>query len=147
MTPRHFNRAEWRADGFGLMLVVGRGRAFDYLAWYHAVMAAEVVPTIPDREKLVGDIRWAAPPAYGTCSPAQFRKMELAEVGVFPVDPARLDYFFPHLAPGTAYAINDISVANNMEIRRQEAHPRWRRPDGKLELIVYPSAPTLAELM
>jgi hypothetical protein len=23
----------------------------------------------------------------------------------------------------------------------------WRRPDGKLELIVYPPPPTLAELM
>ena len=63
--------------------------------------------------------------------------MEHAELGVFPVDPAHIVHFFPHLAPGTAYAINDISIANNMEIGRQKARRRWRRPDGKLELIAY----------
>ena len=52
MTSRNLKRAEWRPDGFGLMLVISRGRAFDYLAWYHAVTAAEVVSAVPDREKL-----------------------------------------------------------------------------------------------
>ncbi len=117
------------------MLIVGRGRAFDYLAWYHAARAAEVVSAVPDRETLVGDIRWV-PPAYGTCSPAHFRKMELIEIGVFPVNPPRIDY-----------AINDISIVGSREIGRPEGRRRWRRPDGKLELIVYPPPPTLAELM
>jgi len=146
LTPKYFNRAEWHPDGFGLMLIVGCGRAFDYLAWYHAARAAEVVSAVPDQETRVGDIRWV-PPAYGTCSPAHFRKMELIEIGVFPVNPPRIEYFFSHLAPGTAYAINDISIVGSMEIGRPEGRRRWRRPDGKLELIVYPPPPTLAELM
>jgi hypothetical protein len=80
MGPKRFDRAKWRPDGFGLMLVIGRGRAFDYLAWYQAATSVEVVPSIPDRTSLVGGIRWGLP-IYGTCNPAHFRKMELEEIG------------------------------------------------------------------
>jgi len=93
MGPKQFDRTKWRPDGFGLMLVIGRGRAFDYLPWYQAATSAEVVPSIPDRTNLVGEIRWGLP-FYGTCNPAHFRKMELAEIGVFPIDQARIDRFF-----------------------------------------------------
>src|SRR5689334_17079548 len=31
MPAKRFDRAAWSADGFGLMLIVDRGRAFDYL--------------------------------------------------------------------------------------------------------------------
>jgi len=144
---KRFDRAAWHSDGFGLMLIIGRGRAFGYLAWYNAATATEVVAAIPDREALVRDIRWAAPPGYGTCGPDHFRKMELVALGVFPVDPARLDHFYPHRAPGTVYAASDISIANDMEIRRRAPRAAWPGPDGKLEVFVYPGPPTLAELM
>ena len=144
---KRFDRAAWHSDGFGLMLIIGRGRAFGYLAWYNAATATEVVAAIPDREALVRDIRWAAPPGYGTCGPDHFRKMELVALGVFPVDPARLDHFYPHRATGIVQAASDISIANNMEIRERRPRAAWRRPDGKLEVFVYPGPPTLAELM
>jgi hypothetical protein len=147
MGAKYFDRSKWSPDGFGLMLVIGRGRAFGYLAWCQAAPSIEVVPSIPDRTKLIGEIRWGLP-IYGTCSPAHFRKIELEEIGVFPINPARLDHFFPHLAQGTTYAIHDISLANGMKISGREVAPRrWRRPDGKLERIVYPPRPTIAELM
>ena len=128
------------------MLIVGYGRAFGYLAWYRAIVAAAAVAAIPDRETLVRDIRWPAPPTYGTCNPAHFRKIELVELGVFPADPARVDHFYPHPAPGTAYAASDISIANGMNIGKRTPRHFWRRPDGKLEVIVYPPAPNLIEL-
>jgi len=146
MPAKRFDRAAWHPDGFGLMLVLRRGRAFGYLPWYSAVKAAEVVPAVPDREALVGSIRWAAPPFYGTCNPARFRKMELSEVGVFQVDPARADHFFPHLASATVYAVADISIVDHMEIGRHESRPWWRRLDGKMEPIVFPPAPNLIDL-
>ena len=146
MGPRYFDRALWSPDGCGLMLIIGRGRAFDYLAWYQAVISIEVVPSIPNRTNIVEEIRWGLP-IYGTCSPAHFRKIELEKIGVFPIDPARRDHFFPHLAQGTSYAIGDISIANNMEIKGRKVVHRWRRPDGKLEQINYPPPPTIAELM
>jgi hypothetical protein len=72
--------------------------------------------------------------------------MELVELGAFSVDPARVDHFYPHRAPGTVYAASDISIANGMDIRKRTPRHFWRRPDGKLELIVYPPAPNLIEL-
>jgi len=146
LSAKQFNRSEWHSEGFGLMLVITRARAFDYLPWYHAATSLELVAAIPDRAKLLDEIRWGQP-IYGTCNPAHFRKMELAEIGVFPIDRARIDHFFPHLAPGTVYAVQDISIVNAMEIPGDQRPHRWRRPDGKLELIAYPPRPTIAELM
>jgi len=146
MGPKYFDRSKWFPDGFGLMLVIGRARAFDYLAWYQAAPSVEVVPSVPDHTNLMGEICWGLP-IYGTCSPAHFRKIELEEIGVFPIIPARLDHFFPHLAQGTTYAIHDISLANGMKITGRQGERRWRRPDGKLERIVYPPRPTIVELM
>lgn len=145
MPAKRFDRAAWHPDGFGLMLVLGRGRAFGHLAWYSAVKAAEIVPAAPDREALAGSIRWVAP-FYGTCNPLHFRKLELSPVGVFRLDPARVEHFFPHLATGDHYAISDISIVGGMKIVEREPRRRWRRPDGKLELVVYPQAPDLIEL-
>ena len=42
MPAKRFDRAAWSPDGFGPMLIVGRGRAFGYLAWYSAVGVAEL---------------------------------------------------------------------------------------------------------
>lgn len=148
LSPKRFDRSQWRPDGFGLMLVIGHGRALDYLPWYHAATALAVEPSIPERARLVGEIRWGLP-IYGTASPAPLRKkMEIEELGVFPLDPERIDHFFPHLAPGTVYAVQDISLCGDMEITgRMKAGHHWRRPDGKLERIVWPPRPTIAELM
>jgi hypothetical protein len=55
--------------------------------------------------------------------------------------------FLPPLAPGTVYATQDISLADGMEIPGHKRPHRWQRSDGKLELIVYPPRPTIAELM
>jgi len=146
LSPKRFDRSSWHPDGFGLMLVIGRGSVFDYLPWYHALISREAFAAIPDRAKLLGENRWSLP-VYGSCNPAHFRKLELEQIGVFPIDPQRVDYFFPHLAPGTVYAVSDISIANAMEIKsRPEPGHHWRRPDGKLERIVYPPRPTIAEL-
>jgi len=147
LRPKHFDRAKWSPDGLGLMLVVARGSAFEFLPWYRGAISLAVVPAIPDRAKLVGEIRWSVP-AYGAFHAAHFRKMELAAIGVFPLDPARVEHFYPHQGPGTVYAVNDISLANGMEItNKPDKGHHWRRPDGKLERIVYPPRPTLAELM
>ena len=146
-SAKRFDRSAWHPDGLGLMLVIGRGSVFGYLPWYHAVISRRAFAAIPDRPTLLEENRWGLPD-YGTCNPAHFRKMELAEIGVFPIDAERVAYFFPHLAPGTVYAIKDISIANRMAIKSgPEPGRHWRRPDGKVERIVYPPRPTIAELI
>ena len=149
LSPKRFDRSQWHPDGFGLMLVIGRGRAFGYLPWYIGATSPVAAPSIPDRTSLIGEIRWGYS-IYGSFNPVHFQRMELQELGVFPLDPARIDHFWPHLAPGTVHATQDISMANNMEIRElpEKASHAWRRPDGKIERIVYPpQRPTIADLM
>jgi hypothetical protein len=46
-----------------------------------------------------------------------------------------------------SYAIQDISITDNMKIEARDVPRRWRRPELKLERIVYPPPPTIAELM
>ena len=127
-------------DGFGLMLIVGHGRAFGYLAWYHAIITAEVVAAIPDRETLVRDIRWAAPPAYGTCNPAHFRKMELVELGVFPVDPCcrdRVQCIWPRRDP--AGCLGRLERCPGVLVARSAyRHSRHRRLAGRAGPSVLP---------
>lgn len=146
LSPKRFDRLAWHPDGFGLMLIIGCGSVFDYLPWYHAIISRQAFPAIPDRPQLLDENRWSLP-VYGNCNPAHFRRMELTEIGVFPIDPERVAYFFPHLAPGTVYAVKDISIGNKMEIKPgPEPGHHWRRPDGKIERIVYPPRPTIVEL-
>jgi len=146
MSRKHFDRVTWIADGICLMLVIDRGRAFGFLPWYHAVLADSVFASPPDPTTLASTLRWHAPPITGTCNLTHFKKMELEKLGVFPLDPVRVDHFFPRRAPGTTYAVQDISIANRMRVRRATEVRRWRTPEGKVELIVYPSPPTISEL-
>ena len=145
MPASRFDRAAWHPEGFLLMLILSRGRGFGYLPWYVAVKATQILPAVPDRATIAADVRWTAT-IYGTCNPAHFKKLELSEIGVFPLDPTRVDHFFPHLATGIIQAVSDISIANGMELDTRQMRHVWRRPDGKLERILYPPAPNLIEL-
>jgi hypothetical protein len=146
MTPKWFDRAAWAPDGVGLFLALGRGRAFEYLAWYAGATSIATVPAPPDREALAAEIRWRAEPILGTCPPNRFRKLEMTEVAVFAIDPDRRAHFFPHLASGLTYAISDICISNKLDIGRREARAWSRGVLGKMAPIVYPAPPTLAEL-
>ena len=74
--------------------------------------------------------------------------MRFLERSVFvALAPSLWHHLFPHLAPGTASAIHDISIVNHMQIIGREVPRQWRRPDGKLERIIYPPRPTVPELV
>ncbi len=66
LSAKQFNRSEWHSEGFGLMLVITRARAFDYLPWYHAATSLELVAAIPDRAKLLDEIRASPFMAHAT---------------------------------------------------------------------------------
>jgi hypothetical protein len=153
MTSRQFDRTTWQPDGVGLLLVLGRGRAFDYLAWYSgATTTVASFPTAPDRDSLIREVRWHAPAIYGNCTPKRFGKMEMRELGVFAIDPERRAHFFPYLADAPSHAIQDICISNRLDngpTISAGVHngAEWiRRPDGKLVRAAYPPPPNLSEL-
>jgi hypothetical protein len=115
MSPKYFDRAAWRPDGFGLMLIIDRGRAFDYLTWYQSLVAAMAVPAKPDISALSPETYWTLE-LPGSCSAAHFKKMEMEQIGTLAIDPAAVGQVFPMRRPGTPYAIEDISIANRMTV-------------------------------
>jgi hypothetical protein len=108
-------RVMWRQDGWGAMIVIDRGLAFGYLAWYRPLVLTTVVPVKPSIEALrqSDEARWSLASA-GTCSTHHARRMELERIGRIRIDPSRLGA----LRPGVRQAVSDISIANSMAIPR-----------------------------
>ena len=105
----------WAQDGYGAFLVVDRGRAFDYLAWYRYLKLANTVPEIPVFSDILNDEqRWVLS-LGGTCSATHFKRMRLEKLGTLAVDRAKLLNVFPAMRPSHAQAISDLSICNHLD--------------------------------
>ena len=104
----------WKQDGWSALLIVDRGRAFDFLSWYRPLKISMALDHKPTVAELGGELLWKLPLA-GTCSAVHFKRMELEKIGALAIDPDKFKSAFPNLRPGTAQAISDISIANQME--------------------------------
>jgi hypothetical protein len=114
----------WHQDGWGAMVIVERGRAFDFFAWYRPVVMRTGTVDKPDLETLsAGEWHLELP---GTCSPIHFRRMQIEKVGSFPIDAAKVHHLFPGLRPGISAAASDITIANRMKV--------WPEPQRRLML-------------
>jgi hypothetical protein len=105
----------WKQDGWAAMVIVDRGRAFDFLAWYRPLTISRATAHKPTLEELHGHVLWrlARP---GTCSPLHFKRMEFEKIGTLPIDNEKLRRSFPGMRPGTSAAISDISIANAISV-------------------------------
>jgi len=120
--PKWFDRTAWIPDGYGLLVVVNRGRAFDYLAWYQPLVAVGAVPEKPTAASMPADMIWRLK-LPGTCSPSHFKKMELESIGQLTLDAEKMRARFPARKgraswgwDGRASAINDVSIVNAMSV-------------------------------
>jgi hypothetical protein len=107
-------RTSWTQNGWGAMVIVDCGRAFDFLAWYRALTVSETRDEMPSLDSLRGAFLWYLG-LPGTCSANHFRRMELKKVGTFPIDREKFERVFPGLRPGISAAAQDISIANSMK--------------------------------
>jgi hypothetical protein len=104
----------WNQDGWGAAIVVGRGRAFDFLAWYTPLTIAYARTEKPTITQLRAEPLWVLRNP-GTCSPVHFKRLELEKIGAVAIDGAKLERSLP-LPPGQRSAIDDISIANSLSI-------------------------------
>jgi hypothetical protein len=84
----------WKHDGWGAIVVVDRGRAFDFLTWYTPVMISAPAPEKPAFAMLRSITSWVLR-RPGTCSPVHFKRLELERIGSVPIDPIKLARAFP----------------------------------------------------
>ncbi len=111
----------WRGqDGWGAGVVCERDRAFGYLAWYRLCVLGRVFPEPPTLE----DIRrgsFGCGLSAGTCTPIQFRRMELRKVGAVPVREGAILEMVPELVSavrsGEDAAILDVCITSNLRAR------------------------------
>jgi hypothetical protein len=129
-TPR------WQQDGWGIIAVVERVRAFDFLAWYRLLTlhppAAEKPPDVPMEPERLWLLRQPS-----TLTAVHAKRLRLEKLGSVPIDAERLWTVFPRLPPGIVPAVNDISIVGSMGVGPRllpqiiappgEAHdPRYR---------------------
>jgi len=107
----------WKQDGWSAFVVVDRGRAFDFLTWYRPLTSSATTVQKPTVTELRGEVQWKLGRA-GTCSPVHFKRMELEKLGHLPIDSDKLRRWFPVMPPGTSQAIDDISLANALNVGR-----------------------------
>jgi len=119
----------WKQDGWGAMVILDCGRAFEFFAWYRPATLAETRAEKPTLDSLRGAMLWNLELA-GACSESHFRKMELEKIGVFPVDREKeIDVYPKRFGTGVSAAVQDISIANRMKAASLgKAIPN---PDGK----------------
>ncbi len=139
----------WRQDGWAAMVIVGRGRAFDFLAWYRPLAIARATDQKPALEDIGGELLWRLASA-GTCSAMHFKRMEFEKIGTLQLDQDKLRRSFPEMPPGTSSAVNDISLCNHVSVApyvSEDLIPRPGEPRSFRRGRPYPTILSIAEIL
>ena len=134
----NFDGSPWIPDGWRQFVVLDRGRAFDYLAWYHPLVCKKPVQQKPRVSEARGDLWWELDTPK-TCPPRDFDRMEIEEIGGLPIDMERARVRFAKTRPGVVFlgwggrgaAINDVSISDSMYPSSHD-WDRWYGPQGLL---------------
>ena len=132
----------WRQDGWSAMVVVDRGRAFDFLSWYRPLTISMATAQKPTLEELRGEVLWRLARA-GTCSAVHFKRMEFEKIGALPIDNDKLRGSFPDMRPGTSQAVDGISIGNAVSVGPYVPAVKMPRPGEPLNLSLGRPYPTI----
>jgi hypothetical protein len=135
----------WKQAGWGAVVILERGRVFDYLAWYQPLILAQSSAEKPSAADL-----WAPRPwlrrNVGTLTARHARQMEFATFGRVTIDRDRLLAAFHEFAKPRSAAVNDISIANSIAVRELDsawvrAIERGLRPPHQIESLAVVADP------
>jgi len=121
---------KWSPDGWSATIIVETGRAFDFLAWYRPMTVETGFSAKPSIHDILSACPWVLR-SPGTCSPTHFKRLELEKIHVLEVDASKLKALFPGLRSGTSKAINDVSIANELNVREKAAQSSMQK-SGRL---------------
>jgi hypothetical protein len=138
--PGRKNRdgSPWIPDGWRQFVILNRGRAFDYLAWYHPLVCKKPVPEKPRLADAGADLWWKLDTPK-TCHPRDVDRMEIAAIGPLPLDLEKARARFARTRPGYAFlgldgrswAVNDITIGDSM-FPSSHDWDTWYGPRGLL---------------
>ena len=107
--------ARWEANGWAAMVLIDRGRAFDFLSWYRVLTVTEAAKERASIQELRGEILWKLS-RPGTLSALHTKRMEFEKIGALPIDESKVRLAFPAMVAGRSYAVGGISLANTMNV-------------------------------
>src|SRR5207302_10371532 len=99
---KNFDGSPWIADGWRQFVILNRGRAFDYLAWYHPLVCRKPVPEKPRLADAGADLWWELDTPK-TCQARDVDRMEIATIGPLPIDMDKARARFARTRPGYAF--------------------------------------------
>jgi hypothetical protein len=135
----------WKQDGWGAVVIVQRGRAFDFLVWYRPLTISYARGYKPSLAQLRAEPLWVLQ-RPGTCSRVHFKRLELEKVGAVAIDADKLARIFPDMGSGKNAAVNDISLANALSVGPNVPAALMPTPGQPLNFSRGRPYPTIASL-
>jgi hypothetical protein len=135
---KNFDGSPWIPDAWRQFVILNRGRAFDYLAWYHPLVCKKPVQQKPQLSDAGADLWWKLDTPK-TCPPRHFDIMEIAAIGTVPIDMEKARARFAKSRPGYVYlgwdgrswAVNEVSICDSMNPSSHD-WDTWYEPNGLL---------------
>jgi hypothetical protein len=143
----------WIPDGWRQFVILDRGRAFDYLAWYQPLVCKKPVAQKPRLADAGADLWWQLDTPK-TCPQRHFDRMQIAAIGQLPIDMEKARARFAKRRPSVVYlgwggcgaAVNEITIADAMHPSSHDWE-RWYAPNGLLPEEGPTMMRSLAELL
>jgi hypothetical protein len=111
----------WAPDGWRQFVILNRGRAFDFLAWYQPLVCKKPVTEMPRLSDAGNDLWWDLD-SPKTCPQRHFEELGLQAIGSLPIDMEKARERFQKTRPGIVYlgwdgradAVNGITISETM---------------------------------
>ena len=137
-SKKHYAEHPWIPDGWRQFVILDRGRAFDYLAWYQPLVCKKPVRERPQLAEAGADLWWEID-SPKTCPQRHFDRLGIATIGSLPIDMDKARARFARRRPGIMFlgwggrgaAINDITICDSMNPSSYDWE-RWYGPRGLL---------------
>jgi hypothetical protein len=135
---KNFDGSPWVPDGWRQFVILNRGRAFDYLAWYQPLVCKKPVQPKPRLSDAGADLWWQLDTPK-TCPQRHFDIMEIAAIGPLPIEMEKARARFAKTRPGIVFlggdgrsaAVYDVAITDTMYPSSHD-WARWYGPQGLL---------------
>ena len=135
-SKKQLDEFPWIPDGWRQFVILDRGRAFDYLAWYQPLVCKKPVREKPRLSDAGADLWWQLHTPK-TCPQSHFDRMGIAAIGRVPIDMDKARMRFAKRKPsivflgwgGRGAAVNDITICDTMNPSSHDWE-RWYEPNG-----------------
>jgi len=110
-------------------VVAERGRVFEYLAWYRALVITEPLSAEPTVVGLRQPRMWLLRNP-GTLTARHYANLALKPIGSISIDGDKLSSAFPKRMSPMSCVVSDISLVNSLHVRGLGPHESYRISHG-----------------